>query len=116
VPSISKNPAASRRRGTVATRLQPASFDPVTDTVSALAAVGAADRWVMTLTFLLVAVCDIVTAAALRPAGMLGRFILGTGAVAGILVALNPDHAGGSLTHAIWASIATLDGPGHGVP
>ena len=50
--------------GTVATRLQPPSFDPVADTVSALAAVGAADRWVMTLTFLLVAVCDIVTAAA----------------------------------------------------
>jgi len=91
--------------GTVATHLQSASFDPVADTVSALAAVGAADRWVMTLTFLLVAVCDIVTAAALRPAGMLGRLILGTGAVAGILVALNPDHVGGSVTHAIWASI-----------
>ncbi len=41
---------------TVATRLQPPSFDPVADTVSALAAVGAADRWVITLTFLLVAV------------------------------------------------------------
>jgi hypothetical membrane protein len=91
--------------GTVATRLQPQTFDPVADTVSALAAVGAADRWVMTLTFLLVAVCDIITAAALRPAGVLGRLILVTGAVAGILVALNPEHAGGSVTHAIWASI-----------
>ena len=58
--------------GTVATRLQPPSFDPVADTVSALAAVGAADRWVMTLTFLLVAVCNIVTAAALRPAARPG--------------------------------------------
>jgi hypothetical membrane protein len=89
----------------VATRLQPPSFDPMADTVSALAAVGAADRWVMTLTFLLVAVCDLVTAAALRPAGAIGRLILVAGAVAGILVALNPEHFGGSVTHAIWASI-----------
>lgn len=30
---------------TEAARLQPPSFDPVADTVSALAAVGASDRW-----------------------------------------------------------------------
>jgi hypothetical membrane protein len=90
---------------TVATRVQPPSFDPVADTISALAAVGAVDRWVMTLTFLLVAVCNIVTAAALRPAGGPGRLILVTGAVAGMLVALNPEHSGGSVQHAIWASI-----------
>lgn len=91
--------------GTVATRLQPPSFDPVADTVSALAAVGASDRWAMTLTFLLVAVCNVVTAAALRPAGALGRLILLAGAVAGVLVALNPEHFGGSVQHAIWATI-----------
>ena len=39
---------------TIATSLPPRSFDPMTDTVSALAALGAADRWVMTLTFLVV--------------------------------------------------------------
>jgi len=43
-------------------------------------------------------VCDVVTAVALRPAG---RLIL----VAGMLVAVNPEHGGGSLSHAIWASI-----------
>jgi hypothetical membrane protein len=90
---------------TIATRLQPPSFDPVADTVSALAAVGAADRWVMTLTFLLVAVCDLTTAAALRSAGALGRLILVAAGVAGILVALNPEHFGGSVSHAIWASV-----------
>ena len=89
---------------TEAARLQPLPFDPVTDTVSALAAVGTPDRWVMTLTFLLVAACDIVTAAALRPAGTAGRLILVAAAVAGILVALNPVHGGGSVAHAIWAS------------
>ena len=41
---------------TVAAGLQP-RFDPVADTVSALAAIGATDRWVMTLVFLLVGVC-----------------------------------------------------------
>jgi len=90
---------------TVATRMQPPSFDPVADTVSALAAVGAADRWVMTLTFLLVAVCDTVTAAALRPAGAPGRLVLLAAALAGMLVALNPEHFGGSVSHAIWAGI-----------
>jgi len=90
---------------TVAARLQPPSFDPVAEPVSALAAVGAADRWVMTLTFVLVAFCDIVTAVALRPAGASGRLILLAGSVAGVLVALNPEHFGGSLPHAIWASI-----------
>lgn len=42
---------------------------------------------------------------ALRPVGALGRLLLVTGAVAGLLVAANPEHAGGSLSHAIWASI-----------
>ena len=53
---------------TVAAGLQPHSFDPVAQTVSALAAPGAADRWVMTLTFLVVGACDFVTGLALgRP-------------------------------------------------
>jgi hypothetical protein len=39
---------------TVAAGLQP-RFDPVADTVSALAAIGATDRWVMSLVFALLA-------------------------------------------------------------
>jgi hypothetical protein len=39
---------------TVAAGLQPRSFDAVAGTVSALAELGAAGRWVMTLTFLVV--------------------------------------------------------------
>lgn len=93
---------------TEAARLQPPSFDPVVDTVSALAAVGTPDRWVMTLTFMLVAVCYMVTAAALRLAGTAGRLILVAGAVAGVMVALNPVHGGGSVPHAVWASIGCV--------
>ena len=90
---------------TVAARLQPRSFDPVAQTVSALAAPGAADRWVMTLTFLVVGACDFVTGLALRPAGAPGRLILMAGAVAGMLVAANPEHPGTSfpLPHMICA-------------
>ena len=91
---------------TMATSLQPPAFDPVADTVSALAAVGAADRWVMTLTFLAVGVCDIATGLALRPAGVAGRLILVAGSAMGTLVAVFPQHAGGgSPLHAVWASI-----------
>jgi hypothetical membrane protein len=91
---------------TVATSMQPPAFDPVADTVSALAAAGAADRWVMTLTFLAVGVCDIATGLALRPAGVAGRLILVAGSVMGMLVAVFPQHAGGgSPLHAAWASV-----------
>lgn len=90
---------------TAAARLQPPSFDPMAETVSALAAVGAPGRWVMTLTFVMVAICDIVTAVALRPARVAGRLTLVAGSVAGVLVAVNPEHGGGSLAHAIWATI-----------
>ncbi|MGH3205000.1 MAG: DUF998 domain-containing protein [Streptosporangiaceae bacterium] len=91
---------------TVAAGLQP-RFDPVADTVSALAAIGAADRWVMNLVFVLVGACYIVTALALRPAKTPGRLILIGGAVAGMLVAFNPEHAGGfgSVPHFVFASI-----------
>jgi len=91
---------------TVAARLQPPSFSQVADTVSALAAPGATDRWVMTLVFVVVGACDVVTGAALRPAAAAGRAILIAGAVAGMLVAANPEHAGsGSVAHAVWAAL-----------
>jgi hypothetical membrane protein len=91
---------------TVAAGLQP-RFDPVTGTVSALAAIGATDRWVMNLVFLLVGACYIITGLALRPARTPGRLILIAGAAAGMMVAANPEHAGGfgSVPHFVWASI-----------
>jgi hypothetical membrane protein len=91
---------------TVAAGLQP-RFDPVTDTVSDLAAIGATDRWVMNLVFLLVGVCYILTALALRPANTPGRLILIAGSAAGMMVAANPEHAGGfgSVPHFVWAAI-----------
>jgi hypothetical membrane protein len=90
---------------TAAASLQP-RFDPVADTVSALAAPGATDRWVMTLRFVIVGGCYIITALALRPAGPTGRMILIAGALAGMLVAANPEHPGDAypIGHIIAAS------------
>jgi hypothetical membrane protein len=91
---------------TLAASLQP-RFDPVAGTVSALAAEGAADRWVMTLTFVVAGVCYLLTALALRPARTAGRLVLAAGAIAGMLVAANPERAGDPYPwgHIIWASI-----------
>jgi hypothetical membrane protein len=92
---------------TAAARLQPQPVDPVSETVSALAAVGAADRWVMTLTFVVVGLCDVLTALALRPARRSGRLMLMAGAVAGMLVAANPEHPGTNfpVPHMICAAV-----------
>jgi hypothetical protein len=90
---------------TVAAGLQPRSFNAVAGTMSALAARGAADRWVMTLVFAVVGACFVVTGLALRPAAAPGRVMLIAGGVAGLLVAANPEPArGGSLPHAVWAA------------
>ena len=92
---------------TIAAVLQPRPFNQVASTVSALAAIGAADRWVMTLVFLVVGVCDIVTAAALRPAAPAGRVLLIAGAACGMVVAAYPENArGGLVEHAVWAGLA----------
>jgi hypothetical protein len=94
---------------TVAAGLQPRPVNAVGSTISALAADGATDRWVMTLVLLAVGVCDVVTGLALRPAASPGRLILIAGGVAGILVSANPEPArGGSLQHAFWAAIGFI--------
>ncbi len=95
---------------TVAAGLQPSSFSPVADTISSLAAQGATDRWVMTLALAGVGACHVLTGLALRPAAMAGRLILMTGGVATVLVAANPEPAGGgsSLPHILWAAIGFI--------
>ncbi|HEX5189870.1 MAG TPA: DUF998 domain-containing protein [Streptosporangiaceae bacterium] len=92
---------------TIAAGLQPQPFDPVKQSISSLAGQGAADRWVMTLTLVLVAICYIITALALRPAAFAGRLVLVAAALAGMLVAASPQAAPGgfSLAHALWSSL-----------
>lgn len=106
VVSSAATPALLIGGWTIAASLQPQPFDPIRQSVSALAGQGAADRWVMTLTFVLVAICYIVTALALRPAAPAGRIVLVAAALAGMLVAASPQAPGSfSLAHALWSSL-----------
>ena len=91
---------------TVAAGLQPGSFNAVASTISSLAARGATDRWVMTLALAGVGACYAVTGLALRPAAFPGRLILLAGGFATVMVAVNPEPAGGrgSLPHTFWAA------------
>lgn len=88
-----------------AAELQPPGFAVFSGTVSSLAGQGAADSWVMTLTFAIVGALEIVTAVALRAAARAGRYVLAGAGIAGMLVAAFPEHLGGSLIHAWWAGI-----------
>jgi hypothetical protein len=59
----------------------------------------------MTLTFVVVGICEILTGLSLRPAAWPGRLALMAGAAAGLLVAADPGHYGGSPPHAFWAAV-----------
>lgn len=91
----------------IAAYLQSRPYNAVSDTVSALAGIGATDRWVMTLAFALAGACEIVTALALWPARITGRLILVVGGTAGILVAEFPVHMGHGApgSHILWATV-----------
>ncbi|GHS86279.1 membrane protein [Actinomycetota bacterium] len=72
--------AASRQTG----------FDPVRDTISALATSAATDPAVMTVGFAVTAVAHLVTAAGLRPLPRAGRALLALGGLGTALVAVLP--------------------------
>ncbi len=92
---------------TIAASRQPGAFDQVRDTVSALAGLGATDRWLMTTALAAVGTCHLATATALRPAPRAGRLLLGLGGMATIGVAAFPlPLEGGSTAHTICAAVA----------
>jgi hypothetical membrane protein len=93
---------------TVATALQPPSFDWLASTISTLTEREAADPWVMTATFAVTGACEMATALALRPAAMPGRLILAAAGAASVLVAANPEHVGGSPAHGLWAGVTFM--------
>ncbi len=91
----------------LAEALQPPGYSPVRDTISALAAYGAADRLVMTSALAGLGCCHVVTAVALRPAWRAGRVVLAAGGLATLMVAAFPQPAAGnSVAHTIAATVA----------
>jgi Protein of unknown function (DUF998) len=86
---------------------QPGGFDPVSQTISALAARGAAEPWIMTTALVGVGVCHTITAAGLAPAALPGRLLLAVGGAATVsLAALPLSVTGDSPAHVVAASIA----------
>ncbi|MFI7078868.1 DUF998 domain-containing protein [Micromonospora sp. NPDC049903] len=87
---------------------QPGGFDQVTGTISALAAVGATDRWIMTVALAGLGLCHCVTAAGLRTLAPAGRALLALGGVATLAVAVFPlpDDGSGSVPHTLAAAVA----------
>ncbi|KUM69886.1 DUF998 domain-containing protein [Streptomyces curacoi] len=92
---------------TFAASLEGPAYDPATQTISVLAAYGAAGFWVMTAALAALGVCHVLTALGLRPAALPGRAALGAGGVAALVVALiPPPSSGGSLRHGSVAAVA----------
>jgi len=86
---------------------QRAAFDSTLDTISALAAVGADERWIMSTALVLLGACHVVTALALSAARLSGRVLLGAGGLSILLVAAYPLPAqGSSMEHFVAAMVA----------
>jgi len=107
--------------------LQPPGYNPMVESISALAADGATDRWVMTGALFVLGVCHAFTALGLRAAALPGRVTLACGALASFAVALSPEPCcgGTSVRHmvstgigftalALWPVLAAM--PGRAAP
>ncbi|WP_328766525.1 DUF998 domain-containing protein [Streptomyces sp. NBC_00286] len=84
----------------IAAVLEGPAYDPVSQTISVLAAYGAAGSWVMTAGLLALGACHLLTAWGLRAAALAGRVALAGGGAVTLAVALFPaPSSGGSLRH-----------------
>lgn len=82
--------------------LQPSGYNAMVDSISALAAHGAAYPWLMTGALYVLGICYIITALGLRVAAMPGRIVLACGGAASVMVALSPEPIGGtSIRHLV---------------
>jgi hypothetical protein len=98
--------------------LQPASYRPVSTTISVMAGQGGSDRWVMTAGIFLTGGCYLVTAAGLTGIRASARALLIVAGLTGIGIAASPEPARGStprhlgltvlgaVTIAVWPAFA----------
>jgi hypothetical membrane protein len=101
---------------TLAGARQPPGYDPVRDTISALAAHGAADPWIMTTGLAVLGTCHLATAAGLTDVGVAARTVLAVGGAATLVVAAAPQpnaaHVPGAtvafVALAVWPAVSTL--------
>ena len=94
---------------TIATTFQPPSYLWTRDTISALARIGAPERWFMTTAFAGLGVCYLLIAIGLRAAAPLGRVVLLIGGGTTILVSALPlPPSGTSQAHGLVALVGFL--------
>lgn len=92
---------------TLAQAAQPDGFDPVRQTISALAAADADQRWIMTVGLAGLGICHLATALGLVVAAPAGRGLLALGGLATLVLVAFPQHpGGGSTTHVVAAGVA----------
>lgn len=89
----------------LAAATQGSGFDPVRDTISALATQAAVAPAIMTAGLALTGVGHVASAVALRPATLPGRLVLAVGGVATVLVAALPVDAF-PRAHGVTAAVA----------
>jgi hypothetical membrane protein len=100
----------------IAAARQRDGFDQVRETISALAAHGADDRWVMTTALAVLGGAHIATAAGLEEAAVGGRVVLAVGGVSAVLVAALPQPSAGHfpvatvsfVALAVWPALSGL--------
>jgi hypothetical protein len=85
---------------------QPASYDPIHDTLSGLAPVDALDRGILEGAPIALGICQIMTAAGLRPVAAAGRLVLALGGAALAVTVAFPQRAGSLTAHGIVAGTA----------
>ena len=103
--------------------VQPASYNPVRQTISVLAGQGGTDRWFMTGALFLVGGCYLVTAAGLSLMRWPSRVLLVIAGLSSIGIATSPEPPGGptpvhlawtvigGITIAIWPTVAGWSAP-----
>ena len=109
----------------IAGALQPASYSPMHETISALAGYSGTDRWVMTTALLLVGSCQIATGAGLTAVRMPARFLLILTGLSTLGIAATPEPATGPtsrhlafavscvVTTVVWPVLVARRAPAH---
>ena len=93
----------------VAEALQPPSYSPLHSSISGLAALGAADRWIVTSALLLVGPCYFVTAACLPAVRRPARAVLLIAGLSSIGIAVSPQPVHGTNPeHLVWTALGAV--------
>lgn len=86
--------------------MQPASYSPLRDTVSALAGQGGAQPWIVTSALFAVGGCYLATAVGLAALRFPARILLALAGLCSIGIAASPEPAVGSTPqHLAWAAL-----------